>query len=211
MKFNRNWAILLGTLAVIAVIGVSVYSGLSAMAGEILDMNLLTFLPVIYSQLEQPVLPSPEFVVITPVWELGASSADPTIGTNGEIKGWYTKHVYDFGTKIDLELYINVKGGSAGIGTGSYEIYLPDELEPALDWYVGHANVWIAGGGISEFDGSVKWTFRNSLKGPKLIFTFDGREWSRTTPKTFADLKLRANISYWLQDIDPPNINPISD
>jgi hypothetical protein len=75
---------------------------------------------------------------------------------------------------------------------------LPDELEPALDRYSGHANIWIAGGGISEFDGSVKWTMRNAAKGPKLIFTFDGHEWSPTHPKFFADLKLRANISYWL-------------
>ena len=205
MKFKLNWASFLGAIAIISVVAIAVYAGASAIAGEIFNMNLLTFLPIVYSQLDQPAITTPEFVVFTPVWELGASSADPTIGANGEIKGWYTKHVYGFGTKIDLELYLNVKGGSPGIGTGGYEIYLPDEIEPALDWYVGHANVWIAGGGISEFDGSIKWTMRNTLKGPKLIFTFDGREWSRTTPKSFADLKLRANISYWLQDIDPPS------
>ena len=205
MKTNRKLAIVLGSIAILIVLGVITYTGFSALAGEVLEMNLLTFFPIVLDRLDQPIGPSPEFVVFTPVWELGASSADPTIGANGEIKSWYTKHTYDFGTKIDLELYIHVKGGSAGVGTGSYEIYLPDELEPALDWYVGHANVWIAGGGISEFDGSIKWTFRNEVKGPKLIFTFDGREWSRTTPKSFADLKLRANISYWLQDIDPPS------
>ncbi|OGO17045.1 MAG: hypothetical protein A2Z14_09035 [Chloroflexi bacterium RBG_16_48_8] len=130
---------------------------------------------------------------------MGASTEDPTVGSEGAIHGWYTEQVYNNGTKIDLELYINVRGGSAGVGTGSYEIYLPDALEPSEDWYVGHANLWIAGGGISEFDGSVKWTMRNTVKGPKLIFTFDGQEWSPTDPKAFADLKLRANIEYWLQ------------
>jgi hypothetical protein len=88
------------------------------------------------------------------------------------------------------------------LGTGSYEIYLPDNLEPVSDWFSGHANVWIAGGGMSEFDGSMKWTMRNTNKGPKLIFTFDGTEWSPTHPKNFADLKLRANIEYWLQSMN---------
>ena len=91
-----------------------------------------------------------------------------------------------------------MNGGFSGKGTGSYEIYLPDDLEPALDWYEGHMNLWISGGGVSEFDGSIKWTFRNPDKGPKLIITTNGAEWDPTHPKTFANLKLRANISYYL-------------
>jgi hypothetical protein len=205
MGSKSNWAVLIGALIVITIIGAALYSSMSAIAAEVLDLNLLTFLPIVYSQLEDPKIDSTEFTVFVPVWELGASSADPTVGANGEIAGWYTKNTYGYGTKINLELYIKVRGGFAGIGTGSYEIYLPDEIEPALDWYVGHANVWIGGGETSEFDGSMKWTMRNTLKGPKLIFTFDGGEWSPTHPKTFADLKLRANISYWLQSIEPPS------
>ena len=201
MAQHKKWVFVLGAVVIIAVAGVLVVSGTSAAMEQILDMNLLTFLPIVYNQLEQPIQAAPEFVVFTPVWELGASSADPIPGAEGEIAGWYTKTEYSFGTRIDLELYLKVRNGNPGIGTGSFEIYLPDEIEPSLDWFVGHANVWIAGGGISEFDGSVKWTMRNTLKGPKLIFTFDGREWSPTTPKNFGDLKLRANISYWLEDI----------
>jgi hypothetical protein len=56
----------------------------------------------------------------------------------------------------------------------------------------------LAGGGISEFDGSVKWTMRNATKGPKLIFTFNGREWTANDPKPYNDFKLRANIRYFL-------------
>ena len=205
MGSKRNWAVLIGALIVITITGVALYSSISAIAAETLDLNLLTFLPIVYSQLDDPKIDSTEFEVFVPVWELGASSADPTVGAKGEIVGWYTKNTYGFGTKINLELYINVKGGFAGIGTGSYEIYLPEGIEPALDWYVGDVNAWIAGGGISEFNGSMKWTMRNTLKGPKLIFTFDGGEWSPTHPKTFADLKLRANIGYWLQSIEPPS------
>jgi hypothetical protein len=156
--------------------------------------------PLVLNQPPYQLEPYGELKYFTPIWELGASDSDPSIGAEGSIHGWYTEQVYSNGTKIDLELYIYVRRGYAGTGTGSYEIYLPDELEPAVDWYVGHANLWIGGGGISEFDGSVKWTMRNTVKGPKLIFTFDGQEWSPKTPKLFADLKLRANIEYWLQD-----------
>lgn len=201
MKISKKWALVVGSLAILAVIGVVAFSGSTAIAREFLDMNVLTFLPIVYNQLDPPAQATPDFVVFSPSWELGASSADPTIGAGGKLVGWYTKHEYPFGTRIELELFLHVKGGYAGLGTGSYEIYLPDSIEPALDWYVGHANVWIAGGGISEFDGSMKWTMRNATKGPKLIFTFDGQEWSPTKPKAFADLKLRANISYWLEDI----------
>jgi hypothetical protein len=203
MKISKKWVLILGSLAILSAIGVVAISGSTANTREFLDMNLLSFFPIVYNQLEPPTETTPDFVVFTPSWELGASDSDPTIGADGKIVGWYTKHSYAFGTRIDLELFLHVKGGTPGVGTGSYEIYLPDSIEPALDWYVGHANVWIAGGGISEFDGSMKWTMRNETKGPKLIFTFDGREWSPTTPKTFADLKLRANISYWLEDIAP--------
>lgn len=201
MTNRKKWGLIVAAIVIIAVAGMGVYSGTSAAVEQILDMNLLTFLPIVYNQLDQPVQGTPDFVVFTPVWDLGASSADPTTGGEGDIVGWYTKTTYSFGTKIDLELYLKVRNGSPGVGTGSYEIYLPDEIEPTLDWFVGHANIWIGGGGISEFDGSVKWTMRNTVKGPKLIFTFDGREWSPTTPKNFADIKLRANISYWLEDI----------
>ena len=138
-----------------------------------------------------------ELIYITPSFELGASTEGPSLG-NGWIVAWYTVEEYTNGTKVELELYIHVDGGSKGVGTGSYEVYLPDDIEPAEDYYVGHANAWISGGGISEFDGSVKWTHRNEVKGPKLIFTFDGQEWSPTSPKDFGNLKLRANISYWL-------------
>jgi len=141
--------------------------------------------------------PQGELIYLIPSFELGASSEDPTIGT-GSIAGWYTKDIFANGTRINLQLYLNVVGGSKGVGTGSYEFYLPDEIEPSQDWYAGNANLWISGGGISEFDGSVKWTFRNPDKGPKLIFTFNGQEWSPASPKAFANLKLRANIVYWL-------------
>ena len=203
MTKTKKWIIILWTVVLLLITSFAVYSGTSAAVGQILDMNLLTFLPIVYNQLDQPIQGTPDFVVFSPRWELGASSSDPTVGAEGDIAGWYTKTEYTFGTRIDLELYLKVRYGTPGVGTGSFEIYLPDEIEPTLDWYVGNANVWIAGGGISEFDGSVKWTMRNTLKGPKLIFTFDGREWSPTTPKNFADLKLRANISYWLEDIIP--------
>ncbi len=145
--------------------------------------------------------PQDELIYLTPGFELGAKPAvggrNPTVGT-GSIVAWYTITKFANATRVDLELWIDNRDGDSGVGTGSYEVYLPDEIEPNVDWYVGHANAWISGGGISEFDGSVKWTLRNEEKGPKLIFTFDGKEWNPTWPKRYADLKIRANITYWL-------------
>jgi hypothetical protein len=197
MNRRKKWIILSSIFAIVIILASILLTETIAAASNILDLNYMAFLPLILNQSGLQPEPVGEIISFTPQWELGASSADPSVGAQGTIKGWYTKEAYTNGTKINLELYIYAKGGSPGVGTGSYEIYLPDEIEPSLDWYVGHANVWIAGGGISEFDGSVKWTTRNTIKGPKLIFTFDGHEWSPTYPKAFADLKLRANISYW--------------
>jgi len=140
---------------------------------------------------------SGDVVYIAPLFALGAASAQPSVGS-GKSLGWYVITDYSNVSKVDLWLYIESKGGSAGAGTGGYEVYLSDDLEPEYDWYSGHANLWIAGGGISEFDGSVKWTSRNDGKGMKMIFTFDGKEWNPGWPKAFADFKLRASISYFL-------------
>ena len=198
MKSKKTWAILVLVIAIVASVSYLVSTGAVAIAGNIIDKNLMTFIPLILNQQESQTSPTGSLVSFTPRWELGASSGDPTVGAEGTLQAWYTKETYNNGTKINLELFIHVRKGQAGIGTGGYEIYLPTEIEPSSDRFVGHANVWIAGGGISEFDGSVKWTMRNTLKGPKLIFTFDGREWSTTHPKVFTDLKLRTFISYWL-------------
>ncbi len=134
-------------------------------------------------------------------FELGAKAgpdgANPTLGTGGALV-WYTKDEFTNGARINLQIYVKSIGGSGGVGTGSYELYLPEEITLAEDYYSGHANLHTSGGGISEFDGSVKWTFRNEEKGPKLIFTFDGTEWTKARPKQYADLKLRASISYFL-------------
>ena len=200
MQVKKNWVILIVAVVMLVGAGAFILIGALAATSEIADINYMAFVPLVLNQPPYQLEPYGELKHFTPIWELGASDSDPSIGAEGSIHGWYTEQVYSNGTKIDLELYIYARHGFAGIGTGSYEIYLPDELEPAIDWYVGHANLWIGGGGISEFDGSVKWTMRNTVKGPKLIFTFDGQEWSPKTPKLFADLKLRANIEYWLQD-----------
>jgi hypothetical protein len=138
-----------------------------------------------------------EIVYFSPSFELGASSADPSLGSGGAL-AWYTREEFTNGTRIVLSLFINNVGGSAGVGTGSHEVYIPDEIEPAKDYYSGHANLWVAGGGISEFDGSVKFTFRNQEKGPKLIFTFNGVEWDGANPKAWNNFKLRASIEYYL-------------
>jgi hypothetical protein len=203
MSSKRNWIVLLSAFFIFAALSLALLSGVFAAANKLADVNYMAFIPLVLNQPPYEADPLGELQTFTPIWELGASSADPTVGAEGTIHGWYTKTNYQNGTKIDLEIYIKVRRGYAGVGTGSYEIYLPDELEPESDWYVGHANAWIAGGSISEFDGSVKWTMRNTVKGPKLIFTFDGQEWSPTHPKNFADLKLRANIKYWLQSMEP--------
>ncbi|MHC4687080.1 MAG: hypothetical protein ACYTEW_22645 [Planctomycetota bacterium] len=138
-----------------------------------------------------------EIIYFSPSFELGASSADPSLGTGGAL-AWYTREEFTNGTRINLGMYIHSVDGSSGIGTGSYEVYIPDALEPAEEYFSDHANLWVAGGGISEFDGSVKWTMRNEEKGPKLIFTFNGKEWNQSWPKNFADFKLRASIEYYL-------------
>jgi hypothetical protein len=203
MHVKKILIILIAALVIMIGAGAFVLTGALAASSEIANINYMAFVPLVLNQPPVQLESYGELKSFTPIWELGASDEDPSIGAEGNIQGWYSEQVYDNGTKIDLELYIHVRNGYAGIGTGSYEIYLPDELEPAVDWYVGHANIWIAGGGISEFDGSVKWTMRNTIKGPKLIFTFDGQEWSPRTPKLFADLKLRANIEYWLQEPTP--------
>ena len=154
-----------------------------------------------------PSEPEPEsdaIVYLSPSFELGAKKTvegipgrDPSLGTGGAL-AWYTREEFSNGTRINLDIYLNNVGGYVGIGTGSHELYLPDELEPAQDIYSGHANLWVGGGGISEFDGSVKWTMRNEVKGPKLIFTFCGVEWDGLNPKRWANFKLRANIRYFL-------------
>jgi hypothetical protein len=136
-------------------------------------------------------------VQVTPSFELGASSSDPSVGS-GVVEAEYYIKEFENRRKVDLTIFIQSRAGTSGVGTGSYELYLPDEIEPSEDKYSGHANIWISGGGISEFDGSVKWTMRNTLKGPKLIFTFDGTEWGPTHPKNYADFKLRASIEYYL-------------
>jgi len=203
MQEKRFWIIATVIIAIMAIAGLVLLVGTIASASNLIDLNFLAYIPLVLNQSNALTDPTGEVVFFTPVWELGASSADPEVGAEGTLEGWYTREIYNNGTKIDLELYIHVRNGYAGLGTGSYEIYLPDELEPASDWFTGHANVWIGGGGLSEFDGSMKWTMRNTLKGAKLIFTLDGTEWSPTHPKNFADLKLRANIEYWLQPMSP--------
>lgn len=134
-------------------------------------------------------------------FELGAKPADggenPSLGS-GFARAGYTREEYTNGIRISLDIYIRSIGGNAGVGTGGYEVYLPDDIRPGKDIYSGHASLWLAGGGISEFDGSVKWTMRNQTKGPKLIFTFNGREWTANDPKPYNDFKLRANIRYFL-------------
>jgi len=136
--------------------------------------------------------------IIYPVasWKLGASTVDPSVG-DGKIICWYTEKPYSNGIRVDLGLYIHGKG-NRGEGTGGYEIYLPDHLEPDIDIYVGHFNLWISGGGVSEFDGSIKWTMRNEEKGPKLIFTTGGKEWSPYWPKRLEEFKLRGRIEYFI-------------
>ena len=136
-------------------------------------------------------------VHIMPRFEMGASTEDPSLGSGGALVE-YTREEYTNGIRISMDIYINSDGGSAGVGSGGYEVYLPDDIRPAKDIYSGHANLWLAGGGISEFDGSVKWTMRNQTKGPKLIFTFNGREWTANDPKPYNNFKLRANIRYFL-------------
>ncbi len=150
-----------------------------------------------------PSEPEPEqdtIVQLMPSFQLGAKGTDgknPTLGTGGALVE-YTREEFTNGTRINLDIYINNVGGNAGVGTGSHELYLPDELRPAKETYSGHANIWIGGGGISEFDGSVKWTLRNQTKGPKLIFTFNGVEWDGLNPKRWNNFKLRASIRYFL-------------
>ncbi len=122
---------------------------------------------------------------------------NPSLGS-GFARAGYTREEYTNGIRISLDIYIRSIGGNAGVGTGGYEVYLPDDIRPGKDIYSGHASLWLAGGGISEFDGSVKWTMRNQTKGPKLIFTFNGREWTANDPKPYNDFKLRANIRYFL-------------
>ena len=125
-------------------------------------------------------------VYLAPRFELGAKplvgGRNPTLGM-GIATAEYTVEEFTNGTRIDLDIYISNAGGNAGVGTGSHELYLPDELVPAKEIYSGHVNLWVGGGGISEFDGSVKWTLRNQTKGPKLIFTFNGVEWDGRNPK----------------------------
>ncbi len=136
-----------------------------------------------------------------PRFELGSKPAvggeNPSLGS-GIATAQYTREEYTNGTRISMDIYIRSLGGNAGVGSGGYEVYLPDDIRPAKDIYSGHANLHIAGGFISEFDGSVKWTMRNQTKGPKLIFTFNGREWTANDPKPYNDFKLRANIRYFL-------------
>ena len=138
----------------------------------------------------------------TPIWDLGAGDNDPRIGSAGT--ALMVAHVEPSSNGEVISLWLYVKTGRdgfyAGQGSGGYQFFLPPEyahLAPneGVD-FAGHANVWIAGGGRSEFDGSIKWTFRNPDHGPKLIVTFDGAEWSPTSPKALIEGKFRAYIEY---------------
>ena len=163
------------------------------------DWNLVAvkkYFPTAPSEPEPP-QEAGSIVYLVPWFELGACEQDPSLGSGGAL-AWYTVEEFTNGTCINLNLYIHSAGGASGIGSGGYEVYLPDELDPAEEYYSGHANMWLSGGGISEFSGSVKWTLRNATKGPKLIFTFHGKEWTINDPKPYADFKLRASIRYFL-------------
>ncbi len=144
--------------------------------------------------------PNPELatiVYLAPQFKLGASTEDPSLGTGGAL-AWYTKEVFTNGTRIDLQVFVENIGGSAGVGTGSYELFLPEEITPPEDYYSDNAAIWIAGGEISDFDGSMKWNDDDGKSKMKLIFTFEGFEWSKSRPKTYNNFKLRANIRYFL-------------
>jgi hypothetical protein len=131
MKSKKNWIILATALVLIIGAGIVVISGTLVAASELADLNYMAFVPLVLNQTPLQDEPIGELKTFTPIWELGASDADPSIGANGTIHGWYIEQAYSNGTKIDLELYIYVRGGYAGIGTGSYEIYLPDEVDHA--------------------------------------------------------------------------------
>lgn len=132
--------------------------------------------------------------------DLGTTTDDPRWGTNA-----YHNAKLSYvcvGGEAVVTLWLNIYSGRGfykGNGTGSYQVFLPaeyEQFEPQGFEYSGHVNIWIGGGGISEFDGSMKWTYRNSVHGPKLLFTFDGQEWFPHSPKNLTEFKLRGTIIY---------------
>ena len=141
-----------------------------------------------------------DLIGLVPILDLGVATNEPVIGSDGYSRAYVVRDYLD-GHSI-MTLYLNIYSGRSGFyrgdGSGSYQIFIPDYLEPGfIDFdYAGHCNNWIAGGGISEFDGSIKWTERNPDHGPKLIFTFNGREWTPTAPKLLTEFRLRCTISW---------------
>jgi len=131
------------------------------------------------------------------ILDYGATDDDPRLGSGGYQRADIAYVCIGDGAFVTA--FVNIYSGRgfyAGEGSGSYQVFLPDEFEPNGFESSGHVNVWIAGGGISEFDGSMKWTYRNQNHGPKLIFTFNGVEWSERAPKNLMEFRLRASISY---------------
>ena len=137
----------------------------------------------------------------TPIWDLGATSDDPRIADNGFSLAVAAVQPLANGELIDLWIYLKSgRGAYLGNGSGSYQFFLPDEFAFLLPnegmEFAGTANMWIGGGGISEFTGSAKWTFRNSDQGAKVILSFEGVEWDSLHPKRLGEFKLRLHISY---------------
>ena len=133
--------------------------------------------------------------------DVGAQGVPVTVGTNGVADGILISEEIEGATIC--KLWINVSSGrdfSGGTGSGGFQIFLPDELDyckPVYDGFQGAANMWMAGSGQKEFSGSIKFTFRNPDHGPKLIFAFDGIEWTPREPKTLNEFKLRAYMEYF--------------
>ena len=137
----------------------------------------------------------------TPVWDLGATSDDPRIADNGFSIAVAAVQPLANGELIDLWIYLKSgRGAYLGNGTGSYQFFLPEEYAFLLPnegvEFAGSANIWISGGGISDFTGSAKWTFRNADHGAKIILSFEGVEWDSQNPKQLGEFKLRLHISY---------------
>lgn len=145
-------------------------------------------------------VPEGEVVYVKPQWVVGVLDPDkghrnPSVGSGegAELIAWYTREEFSNAVRINLSIWLFKNGGDNGVTSGSYEMILPEEITPSLDWYAQSFNIWMSGSGQKEYTGTAKWHVTDKTENPmRIIFTIGGVEWSPTEPRSYgSQCKLR--------------------
>jgi hypothetical protein len=151
----------------------------------------------------------------TPEFDIGAAKRIPVIrGEKSKLIGTIARIPFN-GADLNIVQY-DIQSGPLdptgmdpnksfpGSGTGTFQIYFPmDALPLQTLQYSGHCYLYLEKGGENDYDGTVKMSLREFSKGyedarAKLIFTFEGDEWSLGEPDLLnVPFKFGATITYF--------------